>query len=150
MSLRKFLGIKSKREKTTEKLEAFGWRKPQLKWNPPSILRFSLIALDDDGNIVKDWYLGTRSYRESEGKFFLVGYGLLDSSERTISCDEAIQILSKWLQRPASVFPWFPLEDFKDWFKWAKEDVPIEPVAQEQITELPECTFLVSATRGIT
>lgn len=149
MNLLKVLEIKSKEERETEKLRALGWERPSIKWKLPSLLHFSLVALDEEGEKPKDWYLGTRGFNESDTTIFLVAYGLTDVPERTVSSDEAIQIWSKWLQRPAFPFPWMPLEHWGGCFKWARQDVPIESVAEEQMGELPECTFLVSAVRGI-
>jgi len=149
MNLRKVLGIKSKEERATERLREYGWERPSIKWMRPPLLKFSLVALDEEGKKVEDWYLGTRENNEPDATIMLVAYGLTDSPEREVSSNEAIQIWSKWLQRPAFPFPWMPLEHWEDCFKWATQDVPTELMAEKQIGELPECTFLVSAVRGI-
>jgi len=145
----RYLGIKSKEEKATERLREHGWERASIKWALPPLLQFSLVALDENGEQVDDWYLGTRGVNEPDATIFLVAYGLTDVPERTVSSDEAVQIWSKWLQRPAFPFPWMPLEHWEDCFKWARQDVPTDPAAEKQMKELPECTFLVSAVRGI-
>lgn len=144
---------KRKKRKAEEEIKAMGWGKPTIKWSIPKVLQFQLSAHDESGEMVEEWYLGTRGYNEPDAMFMLVAYGLTEASVRIVGPEEAVQIWSKWLSCPSSIAERFlfagslkecmPL--YKTWIDWAKDGVENCEVAEEQISALSDsCTFRVS------
>lgn len=137
-------------EKWIERMRTMGWEKPTVKWSVPDILQFSLLAQDKSGEVVEEWYLGTRGWQEPEALFMLVAYGLTEVPERIVAREEAMQIWSKWLSVPlVSPIPFLSQEGqaslYKDWIDWAKDVVENWEVAEKQIAAVPSsCTFRVS------
>jgi len=146
MNLLKVLGIKSKEEKREEKLQEV-LRNFGIERNLPSVMRFRLIAYDENRRQVDDWYLGTRCRNEPEGIYFLKAYGLEKTTERVVFQDEAALLWSRWLNRPIPLMLFgsleFNLERNTEWFKWSQGNI-VDPIAAKQIGDLPSSyTFKV-------